>query len=104
MHAAACHHRLYRFQHGLETPIKLILTSTSGRVISVLRLLRRSCISMNRKDHLVVIPYKLISGYEEAELCQGDYTTRCQDLGIIVIAKLELKCVLAVKIAYKYFV
>ena len=44
-------HRLYRFQHGLETPIKLILTSTSGRVISVLRLLRCSCISMNRKDH-----------------------------------------------------
>ena len=44
-------HRLYRFLHGLETPIKLISTSTSGRVISVLRLLRCSCISMNRKDH-----------------------------------------------------
>ena len=42
---------LCRFLHGLETPIKLILTSTSGRVISVLRLLRCSCISMNRKDH-----------------------------------------------------
>ena len=49
--ASSYSHRLYRFQHGLETPIKLILTSTSGRVISVLRLLRCSCISMNRKDH-----------------------------------------------------